>query len=95
MREKRSVANVRDMTNGPGKLCAALEINRSFDGVNLCDAKSPLFIARNPTLELFRQERGPLVTTTRIGITKAAEMPLRFYLAGSPFVSKRMALGNR
>jgi DNA-3-methyladenine glycosylase len=87
MRRRRKVDAVRDLTNGPGKLCLAMGIDRRLDGVNLCDAKSPLFIARNPAVVKFRQERGPMVTTTRIGLTKAAHMPLRFYLEGSPFVS--------
>lgn len=90
MKENRPVAEIRDLTNGPGKLCAALDVDREQDGVDICDAASPLFIAKNPTLELFRKERGPMVSTTRIGITKAADLPLRFYLHGSPFISKRV-----
>jgi DNA-3-methyladenine glycosylase len=89
MRMRRPVEPTRDLTNGPGKLCVALDIDRSLDGVDLCDAKSPLFIARNPALENFQKERGPMVTGTRIGLTKAADLPLRFYLEGSPFVSQR------
>ena len=88
MRRRRQVDAVRDLTNGPGKLCLALDIDRRLDGMDLCDAKSRLFVARNPAVLKFRQERGPMVTTTRIGLTKAAHMPLRFYLEGSPFVSK-------
>ena len=88
MRRRRQVDAVRDLTNGPGKLCLALDIDRRLDGIDLCDAKSRLFVARNPAVLKFRQERGPMVTTTRIGLTKAAHMPLRFYLEGSPFVSK-------
>ena len=89
MHRRRPVAKLHDLTNGPAKLCSAMNIERHLDGVDLCDAKSPLFIARNPSSELFQKQRGPIVTTKRIGITKAAELPLRFYLNGSLFVSKR------
>jgi len=90
LRANRMVEEICDLTNGPGKLCAAMKIDRSLDGANLCDGDSPLFIACNPNVELFRKERGPIVTTTRIGLSKAAESPLRFYLDGSPFVSRRI-----
>lgn len=89
MLKRRPVAIPRNLTNGPGKLCQAMDINRGLDGADLCDAHSPLFVARNPTIEDFRKERGPVVTTTRVGLTKAAHLPLRFYLEGSAFVSKR------
>ena len=88
MRRRRQVDAVRDLTNGPGKLCLAMDMDRRLDGMDLCDAKSRLFVAWNPAVLKFRQERGPMVTTTRNGLTKAAHMPLRFYLEGSPFVSK-------
>ena len=94
MRARRPVANPHDLTNGPGKLCAAMDIDRSLDGVDLCDASSPLFIARNPALKSFLQQCGPIVTTTRIGITKAASLPLRFYLEGSPYISRRVKRVN-
>jgi len=89
MRKWRPVAATRDLTNGPGKLCQAMSIDRRLDGVDLCDADAGLFIARNPALQEFRRERGPVVTTARIGLTKAADLPLRFYLEGSAFVSQR------
>ena len=95
MRERRSVAELRNLSNGPAKLCAALAIDRRLDAVNLCDADSPLFIARNPDMEIFLRQRGPVVNTTRIGISKAADLPLRYYLDGSPFVSKRASLRKR
>src|SRR5271168_3152346 len=87
MRQNRQAATHVALTNGPGKLCAALAIDRKFDGVDLCDASSPLFIARGPNLARFRRQRAPVVISTRIGITKAAGLPLRFYLGGSPFIS--------
>jgi len=88
MRQNRLAATAFALTNGPGKLCAALAIDRKLDGVDLCDASSPLFIARNPNLARFRRQRGPVMNSTRIGITKAAALPLRFYLSGSPFISR-------
>jgi DNA-3-methyladenine glycosylase len=91
MRERRPVDATRDLTNGPGKLCLAMDIDRGLDGVDLCDTASPLFIARNPAVVEFRRERGPVVTGKRIGLTKAADLALRFYLPGSLFVSQRRA----
>jgi DNA-3-methyladenine glycosylase len=89
MRKRRLVEATRELTNGPAKLCQALDIDRDLDGVDLCDAKSPLFIARNPAAEKFQREYGPIVTTTRIGLTRAVGLPLRFYLEGSPSASQR------
>jgi len=91
LRHQRPVSKPRDLTNGPAKLCEAMKIDRGLDGIDLCDPKSALFIAENPNVKALRKERGPVVITTRIGITQAAALPLRFYLGGSVFVSKRAA----
>jgi DNA-3-methyladenine glycosylase len=92
MRKNRAVEKTVSLTNGPGKLCAAMKIDRKLDGANLCDARSELFVATNPDVENFRKERGPIVTTTRVGINRAAELHLRYYLDGSPFISRRERL---
>jgi DNA-3-methyladenine glycosylase len=89
MRQRRPVQKARDLTSGPGKLCVAMDIDRALDGADLCDAKSPLFIARNSAVEKFRDDLGPIIIGTRIGLTKAADLALRFYLPGSQFVSQR------
>ncbi len=86
---QRPVASVRELTNGPGKLCQAMNITRELDGVDMCNEQSELYIAENPDVKKFRKDKGPMITTTRIGITKAATLPLRFYLEGSEFVSRR------
>jgi DNA-3-methyladenine glycosylase len=91
MRQRRPVKNHRDLTNGPAKLCEAIEIDRYLDGVDLTDGNSPLSISANPGLDEFLNSRGPVVTATRVGITKAAHLPLRSYLDGSLFVSKRIS----
>jgi len=79
----------RSTTNGPGKLCAALDITRSLDGADICAADSGLFITENPNLKALLKERGPIVRTKRIGITKSAELPLRFCLKNSPSLSRK------
>jgi DNA-3-methyladenine glycosylase len=69
---------------GPGRLCRRLGIDLSTNGVDLLDPASPLRLVRSRAVP-----PEPVVVTTRIGITKAADWPLRFYLAGSPGVSKK------
>lgn len=72
-----------DLTNGPGKLCAALAIDRSFDGVDLHGGESPV------RLELVAPLRpNAIVQTTRIGLSVAEDTPWRWYLRGNPWVSK-------
>ena len=95
MRHARPINKTWELTSGPAKLCEAMNIDRALDGIDLCDPKSPLFIALNPKVQDFRRERAPLVTTTRVGISRAAALPLRFYLEGSSFVSQRVAASPR
>lgn len=91
LERQRQVTELLNLTNGPAKLCEAMQIDRSLDGIDLCDSHSALFIAHNPRVEGFRKDFGPMITTPRIGITRAAALPLRFFLAGSPYVSHRKA----
>jgi DNA-3-methyladenine glycosylase len=79
MRKNRPAPTTIGLTNGPGKLCAALAIDRTMDGTDLCDAAAPLFIARNPQMARFRRQRGPMVIATRAGPTRAT-VPRRFLL---------------
>ena len=90
MRSQRPLAKAGQLSNGPAKLCAALDISRRLDGVDLSALSSELIIARNPGVREFVRARGKLVTTTRIGLSVAADLPLRFYLEGSDCVSKRV-----
>jgi DNA-3-methyladenine glycosylase len=85
-----SIGNPARSTNGPGKLCAALDIARALDGADLCDPASGLLIAENPGLKSFLKERGPMVRTRRIGIAKSAELPLRFCLKNSSYLSRKV-----
>jgi len=82
MAHRRALAEVqvRDLARGPARMTIAFGIDAEHDGVDLC-AGGPL---RLGTAGLPPAEIG---TSVRIGITKAAESPLRFYERGSPFVS--------
>jgi DNA-3-methyladenine glycosylase len=77
-----SPRDLRKLTSGPGRLAEAFGITRERDnGKDLTKASSDLFIADDG----YRVRR--ILTTPRIGITKAAERPLRYVLAGNEFVS--------
>ncbi|MBV8478776.1 MAG: DNA-3-methyladenine glycosylase [Actinobacteria bacterium] len=80
MRARRGVGEPRLLCAGPGRLCQALGVTRTHDGLPLDE----------PPFEL-RARSGPaeIVTGPRIGITKAADLPWRYGLAGSRFLSRR------
>jgi DNA-3-methyladenine glycosylase len=83
MRERRGLSRERDLalTNGPGKLCEALGITGALNGLPL----------RGSAIEIVRGEEIPdsrVQVTPRIGITKSAEWPLRWYVKDNPYVSK-------
>jgi DNA-3-methyladenine glycosylase len=80
------------LADGPGKLCSALHITRAQNGADLCHPGGEVFIAANPRWRQYRRLNGPVATSLRIGITKAADLPLRFYLEKNAFVSRRSKL---
>lgn len=92
MQKRRPVTRLRDLTNGPAKFCAALGIDRGMDRGDICSWDAPIQIAENAQRRQALREIGPVITTTRIGITQASDWPLRFYLDQSPFVSRRRAI---
>jgi DNA-3-methyladenine glycosylase len=89
IRKRRGDVAERHLTSGPGKVCAAMGITRELDGADICQAASLLLVAENTEKAETLKELGPVVQTTRIGISKAADWPLRWYLGGSGYVSKR------
>ena len=80
MQANRRTERLRDLARGPGRLAQALQIGPWADGLDLC-AEGPLWLAHGD------RETGDVGQGVRIGITKDADRPLRFYLRGSPFVS--------
>ena len=80
MQANRGVERSRDLARGPGRLAAALRVDRSLDGLDLC-REGPLWLGRGD------HEPGKIGQSIRIGISRDANRPLRFYLRDSPFVS--------
>lgn len=85
MRARRNEAPLHLLTSGPGRLCAALAIDRSFDGVDLCRAAAPLFLAPGIEVGEDRIHAGPRVGV--VGRPEHTGLSWRFYVADSPFVS--------
>ena len=80
MRRRRGLGDERALCSGPGKLCEAL-------GITIKHSELPLDA---PPITLHaRTEKPEIVTGLRIGITKAVDLPWRYGLKGSRFVSKR------
>ncbi len=79
--ERRPGRPERDLLRGPGNLCRGMGID---GGLNFHPLdRSPLWVAPGATVPDDRVERGP-----RIGITRAADAPLRFWVRGDPHVSR-------
>ncbi|HME13220.1 MAG TPA: DNA-3-methyladenine glycosylase, partial [Candidatus Acidoferrum sp.] len=86
MQRHRGTTKLLDLTRGPGRVAAALQIDRSHDGLDLCSADSALWLGE---LQELRKDGKTLAIarTVRIGISRAADKLLRFYERGNPFVS--------
>lgn len=81
MRKRRPAAHRdRDLTNGPGKLCAALAIDGRANGWSL--ARSSLRVRRGAAVA-----DADVAITPRIGITRAADWPQRYLVRDNPWVS--------
>jgi DNA-3-methyladenine glycosylase len=99
-RRTRGTASVasRDLARGPARLCQALDIDRELDGADVCAADSPLRVltkASTPARSGSALARGDgpagtprrIATGPRVGVSRAAEVPWRFWYEGEPTVS--------
>jgi len=81
MRTRRQTEDRRALLRGPGNVCRALDLDLSFSGRSLLLGDPAIIDAPIPA--------EPVVTTTRIGITRSVDLPWRFYLGGNRAVSRR------
>ena len=87
MERNRGVEGLRDAARGPGRLCEALSVDRRLDGIDLCQA-GPLWLGSDG------RARDEIGRSKRIGITRAVDSPMRFYVRGNLFVSGPRALNR-
>jgi len=86
MRDRRGLADTRLLCAGPGRLTQALGITGAMDGLALDAAPFALLPAARP---------GEIVAGPRIGISRAIDLPWRFGLAGSRFLSRPFGRAQR
>jgi DNA-3-methyladenine glycosylase len=79
MRQHRPVPHDVNLLRGPAKLCQAFDITGAMSGMNVCDGGPLEFCDDGCRPEV---AEGP-----RVGVTQAADLPWRFYVAGSPWIS--------
>jgi DNA-3-methyladenine glycosylase len=85
MRTRRGLNDERLLCAGPGRLCQALGVTREHDGLRLDE----------PPFELHARRQAPEVAVgLRVGITRAADKPWRYALAGSRYVSRPLRQGE-
>jgi DNA-3-methyladenine glycosylase len=73
---------VHKITNGPAKICKVLGIDKTFNGHNL--RQKPLVLSIGENIE-----SKDIVLSARVGISRAVDEPLRFYIKDNPFISKK------
>jgi DNA-3-methyladenine glycosylase len=80
MAERRGMTDPRLLCSGPGKLCRALGIDAALN-------RAPL---QGPELRvLWGEPVGPIISTTRVGISRGQDLPWRFYPEGNRWISRR------
>lgn len=80
-RELKSEKEIYNLTSGPGKVCKAFGFNKEHSGLDLTN--SSVFIVNQPKLK-----NNMIGVSKRIGITKSASLPWRFFEIGNPYLSK-------
>lgn len=81
MKKNRKTENIKNLCSGPGKLCDALGINKKHNGMDLINSNLKI-ISKD-------KKKPTIISTTRIGISKGQDLPLRFYIGRNEFISKQ------
>lgn len=74
--------SVYDITNGPAKLCLAMNIDNSLYGADVTEEKS-IFVSKP-----FKKEKFEIITTKRVGLNVGIDFPYRFFVKDNPYVTR-------
>lgn len=80
MKQRRGMEDEKNLTNGPAKLVQAMGVTKSANGMRIQEGPITLLPGLAPKR---------IIQTSRIGISKATELPWRFYIADNPCVSRK------
>jgi DNA-3-methyladenine glycosylase len=83
MQANRKITDIKSLTNGPGKLAQALGINDTSLSGKILNKSSILLEPPTATIN-----QADIVSTPRVGISQAIDLPWRFYIRNNPYVSK-------
>ena len=81
MEKNRNKAKLKELCSGPGKLAQALGIDMGINGTEVGD--------KITVYERTNELENNIIATTRVGISQAADLPLRFYIKDNQFISKK------
>ena len=87
MQRFRKTTRMPDIARGPGRLAQAMQIDKRYDGIDLC-AAGPLWLGTAA------RRTGPIGSSTRIGLTREVNRKRRFFERGSPYVSGPRSLST-
>lgn len=82
-RRRPAARSPKELAQGPGRLADALGITRAFDGMDLCDPRSAMRLVNGDPVQASRIMSGP-----RTGVSRAHDIPWRFWISGDPTVSR-------
>jgi len=87
MQRFRNTTRPRDIARGPGRLAQAMNIDKRYDGIDLC-AGEALWLGTAT------RRVGPIGSSTRIGLTREVDRKRRFFERGNPYVSGPRSLSS-
>lgn len=79
-----TATQLRSLTSGPGRLCQAMKVGLELDGIDLNSSEEVWF---EPPPQTVRKKKWTAARSSRIGISKSVELPLRWFIDGHQMVS--------